>query len=443
MIGAAPEKHARHAALLEGGRLFAKGDLQGAIDIFRSVLSEEPRNVVALNNLGAVYWHVGRPSEACECFRRAVEIDSNYRQAVLNYAKVTEELGDRRLAREILGKFYVLHPLDDEIWIDLVRSQRIEHCVKIDEPLLLISQIQRSGGTLLSQLFDGHPQCFAHPFELHWGRPEKWYWPQPSVGDVDPEKVFLDIFEHVSTKFVAFGYAKDNERRYLYPFLFDVGLQREIFVRSLRSVSVRSRRQVLDAYMTSYFNAWLDYQNLYRGDKKYVTAFVARLNMNFPSCEEFFADYPDGVFVSVIRHPGDWYASARRHKVQGRAVAEYQGVESAMALWCSSTRASIELKKRHPDQVVLVSFESLVGETKGTMSAIAAQVGLDWDDTLLVPTFNSMPAYPNSSFGAGQAGVMREAVGRHRKELSEEERRLVDDAAGDLYEEALSLAIEP
>ena len=30
--------------------------------------------------------------------------------------------------------------------------------VDVNVPLVLISQVQRSGGTLLSQLFDGHPE---------------------------------------------------------------------------------------------------------------------------------------------------------------------------------------------------------------------------------------------------------------------------------------------
>jgi len=41
-----------------------------------------------------------------------------------------------------------------------------EHVSPVTSPLVLISQIQRSGGSLLSQLFDGHPEVHAHPHEL-------------------------------------------------------------------------------------------------------------------------------------------------------------------------------------------------------------------------------------------------------------------------------------
>ena len=39
----------------------------------------------------------------------------------------------------------------------------LEHIQPVTVPLALISQIQRSGGSLFSQLLDGHPELDAHP----------------------------------------------------------------------------------------------------------------------------------------------------------------------------------------------------------------------------------------------------------------------------------------
>ena len=60
---------------------------------------------------------------------------------------------------------------------------------------------------------------------------------------------------------------------------------------------------MLDAYFTSYFNAWLDNQNLYTGPKRVVTGFTPRLAMDEGSVERFFAAYPDGTLVSIVRDP--------------------------------------------------------------------------------------------------------------------------------------------
>ena len=46
---------------------------------------------------------------------------------------------------------------------------------KINQDLIIISQIQRSGGTLISQLFDNHSQLFNYPSELILTNP-KWDW---------------------------------------------------------------------------------------------------------------------------------------------------------------------------------------------------------------------------------------------------------------------------
>ena len=47
----------------------------------------------------------------------------------------------------------------------------------IEAPLVLVSQISRSGGSLLAQLFDSHPQLYAHPWELRIAFSEHWDWP--------------------------------------------------------------------------------------------------------------------------------------------------------------------------------------------------------------------------------------------------------------------------
>src|SRR5436305_6700735 len=58
-------------------------------------------------------------------------------------------------------------------------SSRWESLVTVDQPLVLISQVQRSGGTLVNMLLDGHPELHVYPYELRGGRSsvEKSRWP--------------------------------------------------------------------------------------------------------------------------------------------------------------------------------------------------------------------------------------------------------------------------
>ncbi len=111
----------------------------------------------------------------------------------------------------------------------------LKHVSPVTLPLALISQVQRSGGTLLSQLFDGHPEVHAHPYELKIGYPKKYYWPQIDL-NADPEKWFLLLFEDVILEHVKSGYSKFKRDEITYPFLFIPSLQHKIFTRYFKSL---------------------------------------------------------------------------------------------------------------------------------------------------------------------------------------------------------------
>ena len=90
---------------------------------------------------------------------------------------------------------------------------RLEHVVGVREPLVLVSQIQRSGGTLLSQLFDGHPECHAHPHELKIGSPRKFNWP---LDLTRPERCFETLFEKRSVEYFPRRLPQESSLRNAY-----------------------------------------------------------------------------------------------------------------------------------------------------------------------------------------------------------------------------------
>jgi hypothetical protein len=291
----------------------------------------------------------------------------------------------------------------------LASTHRGAGIVPVKEPLVLISQIQRSGGTLLSQLFDGHPEIHAHPHELCIGSPRKDVWPAiPVDGNVD--LWFKTLFEGPVIPAFWHGYGKysrkeaDEERL---PFLLVPSLQRDIFRQCLREGAGFREREVFDAFMTSYFNAWLDNQNLYGARKRWITGFVPRMVMEQRNLEEFFRVYPDGKLVSMMRDPRTWFVSARLHK-----PAEYGDIQGAIALWKRSTAASVAAKLKYPKQTHLVLFEDLVGHVEPTMRRLAAALRIDFSDVLLTPTFNRLPIKADSSFRVENHGLIASPLHR-------------------------------
>ena len=311
---------------------------------------------------------------------------------------------------------------------------RLRHAVAVREPLVLISQIERSGGTLLSRLFDNHPQCHAHPQELKIGYPKKARWP---VLDLErPETWFEMLYENRVLKYRKRGYwsfrpTNDGD---ISPFLFSPPLQRRLFDACISSREIRTVREVFDCYFTAYFNAWLDNHNLYTGPKKVVTGFVPRLGMHRDSVERFFEAYPDGLLLSIVRDPRGWYGSARLHNPR------YSDVDYAMSRWALSTTVALEAQERWPDGVVVLLYEPLVRETETVMGRLADRIDITMSPTLLTPSFNGRPIRANSSTAVGGRAVLPERAEAWRAEVDQNAIARIEELAGGLYSRARAAA---
>ena len=70
-----------------------QGDLRGAERFYRQVLGQEPKNIHALNLLGALCVNTGRPEEAVKLIRQALLVKPDDPQALANLALGLKQLG--------------------------------------------------------------------------------------------------------------------------------------------------------------------------------------------------------------------------------------------------------------------------------------------------------------------------------------------------------------
>jgi hypothetical protein len=124
-----------------------------------------------------------------------------------------------------------------------------------------------------------------------------------------------------------------------------------------------TQREVLDAYMTSFFNAWLDYQRLYAEDVRWVTAFGGGLGLGQGNQRAFFDDYRDGRLLLVVGDPGS---------EESEQVAE--------------------AKREHGDRLLVVDQRELSAEPEPMMREVAGFLEIDFDPVLCRPTVNGLPA---------------------------------------------------
>jgi hypothetical protein len=320
-----------------------------------------------------------------------------------------------------------------------IRSQKknmVQSCLKnatpVTVPLALISQIQRSGGSLLSQLFDGHPEIYAHPDELKIGYPKKYIWPQIDLND-RPKNWFTILFEESVVKHFREGYTKGHKSEKTFPFIFPVSLQQKMFFNYLDSLESVSLREIFNAYMSSYFGAWLNYHNIY-GVKKFITGFTPRLSMSKENMEFFFKVYPDGRLISIIRDPRNWFPSATRH-----GSNKYSDLKDALTQWNDSALSMLRNKDRYDHRVMTISFEDLIQNIEPVMRSLADFLQIEFDDILLTPTFNKFPMVANTSFQAEKAGIVDSTLSRY-KTLAPEELDIIEEMTRSNYEKVLKIA---
>jgi hypothetical protein len=299
----------------------------------------------------------------------------------------------------------------------LFRSRR-EAIVPVAEPLVLISQVPRSGGTLVNTLLDGHPELHVHPYELHIGHPTKADWPVLDLTAGADSWLGVLREPRVETLFRA-GYRKAGWEKAkgssgsdgTLPFAVVPSFVERLFRVLCSERTVGSQREVIDLYLTAFFNAWIDCQGLREVPKNWVAGFAPRIAWN-DSGRRFFDDYPDGRLISCLRDPRAWYASASRFSHR------YGDLGDAAALWSRGAMEMAAAKRERPQEVFILTYEALVADPRRVMGAIADWLGLSWHPLLLEPTFNRQPTQPNSSYGLRALGVRTESLNAWKRVLS-------------------------
>ena len=308
-----------------------------------------------------------------------------------------------RILKSILSKYAALGDTGEFLPRLL---EHIEQRGPIRCPLVLISQVSRSGGTWLSQLFDHHPQLWAHPLELRFGRSRKSEWPELSSVDNPQDAWEFLRYVKADTAFGSGTYSKGKGDDDTHPILFSDDIQHALFLRLAEILRTSTEREWFDVYFTSFFSAWLDYQCRY-GPKRFVTGFTSMVALEPESIRRFRQVYPDGWLISILREPLSWYASVKQRALTDKKAKRspkkrlYGGFDDIEAAYLDNIKAARDNAELFGDRFILLDYQTLVADTETTMQALAARIGLDWHSSLTRQTFNGMPIQPNTSFQHG------------------------------------------
>jgi tetratricopeptide (TPR) repeat protein len=108
-----------HDCLTRGEAAFQDGNLPEAKKCFETALQQNPFNAKIHNNLSVVHWRQGKTEEALNNLTRALELDSEDQDVILNCGSIFHQLGKQQDAREILQSYLAKKPWDREVKLEL------------------------------------------------------------------------------------------------------------------------------------------------------------------------------------------------------------------------------------------------------------------------------------------------------------------------------------
>ncbi len=300
---------------------------------------------------------------------------------------------------------------------------------KIEIPLILVSQIQRSGGTLMTQLFDNHKQIISYPHELRVFNPA-WNFSSKSNFYTYKMEPFASMAR--SNKYIKNASIKNQETHHL---KFNLYFQKFI-IDKLLSSGDGSLRNKFNSYFTSFFNSF-ENLNSNINNQKYLIAFIPRSNLYEKNFEIFFETYPDGFIISIVRDPLSWLSSATKHSL------EYKNSNHALNIWYETYYLSLKMKKKN-ESIILLNFEEIIKNPKDTLKKLCHRLDIEYNENLNIPTFNGEKILSDSSFKSVKGEIDKTTLSR-KDDLKENLKNKIDkeilEKCKDLYEKTKKYSI--
>ena len=121
---------------------------------------------------------------------------------------------------------------------------------------------------------------------------------------------------------------------------------------------------------------------------------------------------------------------------------KYGDLEDALSQWNESALAELRNKEQYGDRVCIIKFEDLVSKTETVMRYLAEFLGIEFDDILLVPTFNKFPIKAHADFKVENHGIVNSPLSIRPKTLSEQELDTIERMTCETYPRVLNEAVK-
>ncbi len=249
---------------------------------------------------------------------------------------------------------------------------------------VMISAGFEHGGNVTHRHLDGHPDLLVYPFESQLGN--------RSFTD------FLGSLERVQYRYPEFPEGLSAEELYeqfmdeeLKTFLRkrngskfrDVDLdmketdRKEAFIKRLGKKDYYRRKEAVEAFYKSTFDAWKNYYTKANDQKTYV-GYSPAVGID---SDRIIKDFPNVKIVHIIRNPFSAYRDTKRRPFP-------QPLSKYLITW-NIYHSTVEMyAKMYPNNVKIFRYEDEVSDKENFMREVANFIGVKFSETMLYPSWN-------------------------------------------------------
>ena len=316
-----------------------------------------------------------------------------------------------------------------------------------------IAGINRSGGSLLARLFDGHKDIASYPMEVSFhfdytsygfldkitGTPT--YIPK-FTNNIDPIKYFGAEAEVVNYKWgreasSKLGVRKNYLEKAYYENTLQTSFNHEEYIKKLNLYCSKSNnnQEFFQAKHKAYFECWDN--SAYFNNPKYVVTH-ASAGLFLSNFERYFEDFKNSFIIIPIRDCFSYIASektriARRFFGSRRfskplppnfLVKHFNSydLDSVLRTWLIALSRIKLLQEKYAsnNKLIVYRFEKLVESPSKAMKTFSKLLNLDYREILTKPTLCGKDWSGNSHQGKNE-GVNPKPNNYYKKVLSKDE----------------------
>jgi len=287
-------------------------------------------------------------------------------------------------------------------------------------PLIILTGHRKSGTSLFHRLFDGLDGINLYPTDLSMLYA---YFPcftgRKDITDAELRARLLHVLDQ-SISYICKQNSSvvKNKKKLL-----------NLVETEIKNISLREKADVISAISIAWFH--------YKGLTDKTIPFVFKETSQAVFFSEYKEKFPRLKMVSLVRDPRDNYAAI------DAGIEDYYskfGEHSIDALSSLINRARMDLlaakvnQEKFPESFLAIRFEDLVTDPRETMMKVSSFLGIEFNETMLIPEVNGIGYKGNNFEGKVFSGISNRSVGAWKTRIPEASAKTIEYWMADVME---------